>query len=848
MKRIWLGFALLSGQLWAAPAFRSSWPPAVERPWVGPEYWSNPLQDWRVSNGRLECFVAGADRNVFLLTREVDARKGNLAMSVKLGRLDSEPLKEGFAGFRLGIKGYFHDYRDSALRGLGLEAGLAADGRLFIGTLDPSAQKVDPSSLDGLELRVNAEPAGAKYKVVLQAFDRTGRKLAESSRTDIMSDWLTGGVALVCSSGTIVQTPLPAEKAAQIGVNGKDVPRGGTLRFWFRDWRVSGSKVTAHEERVFGPILFAMHTLSRKVMKLTAQMAPVGNAPREVSLEVRSTPSSAWKTAARATMDPMACTATFRIPDWNDSRDTPYRVVYRMSDETGKPRQFYFGGTVRRNPVQKPDIVIAAFTGNNDWGFPHADVVRHVSYFKPDFLVYTGDQIYERVGDYGFQRSPIETATLDYLRKWYIFGWEYRDLLKDIPAVCLPDDHDVYHGNVWGAGGRHAQTQDEGGYLMPPEWVNMIQRLATSHMPDPYDPTPVEQGISVYYCPLELGGVSFAIVEDRKWKSAPQPTLPDAKIVNGWAQNPAYNPARDGNPPGAELLGKRQIDFLNRWAADWDRGIWMKALISQTLFADVTTMPKGSKNDSVVPKLKVPQPGEYPENDQPAADHDTDGWPQSGRNEAIRAIRRALAFHIAGDQHLGTTVQYGLDEFNDAGWVLCVPAVSNVFPRRWWPAEEGRNRKPGLPRYTGEFFEGFGNRVTVHAVANPTVTGLEPPLLTNRATGYGIVILDRATRKITMANWPRWVDPSKPGAKPYDGWPITIDQLDNGLSSSRWALDPVSSATADPVVQVIDESNSDVIYTIRVKGTTFVPKVFKDGTYTVKVNEIVYPGRRARKL
>jgi alkaline phosphatase D len=231
----------------------------------------------------------------------------------------------------------------------------------------------------------------------------------------------------------------------------------------------------------------------------------------------------------------------------------------------------------------------------------------------------------------------------------------------------------------------------------------------------------------------------------------------------------------------------------------------------------------------------------------PAADHDTDGWPQSGRNEAVRTMRRALAFHIAGDQHLGTTVQYGLDEFDDAGWALCVPAVSNIFPRRWWPAEAGRNRLPGSPKYTGEFFDGFGNRVTVRAVANPTVTGLEPALLTNRATGYGIVTLHRATRKITMACWPRWVDPSKPGAKPYDGWPITVDQVDNGLTSAGWVLDRIHSATADPVVQVIDESSGEIVYTIRIRGTVFVPKVFKGGTYTVKVNGIPHAGRKARR-
>ena len=34
--------------------FRSAFDKSPDRPWIGAEYWSNPLQDWRVRNGRLE--------------------------------------------------------------------------------------------------------------------------------------------------------------------------------------------------------------------------------------------------------------------------------------------------------------------------------------------------------------------------------------------------------------------------------------------------------------------------------------------------------------------------------------------------------------------------------------------------------------------------------------------------------------------------------------------------------------------------------------------------------------------------------------------------------------------------
>ena len=842
MRRAALAWWLLCG-LAAAAEFQSRWPQNLDRPWVGPEYWSNPLQDWRVRDGRLECFAAGGDRNVFLLTRELGDTRGDLRMSVKLGRLeqDAGPLKEGFVGFRVGIRGAFHDYRDSAVRGYGLNAGLAWDGRLFIGRYGDSTATLSPP-FRNLELRLAAEPAGSAYRVVLEAFDAAGRKLGEDRR-EVPAGWLAGGLALVCSSGKIEDSPPPAEQIEDPGFAAKrGTQRGGTLRFWFRDWTISGSQVVAHDNRTFGPILFALHTLSRKVLKLTAQMAPVGDAPPEVILEVQAGPA-AWRRIGRASLLPLARTATFRVPDWDATKDTPYRVVYRMADATGRPRDYIFAGTIRRDPVDKPDLVVAAFTGNNDLGFPHADVVRHVSFFQPDFLVFTGDQIYERVGEYGIQRGPLETAVLDYLRKWFIFGWEYRDLLRNVPAVCLPDDHDVYHGNLWGAGGRRAvgegaAGQDQGGYTMPAEFVNAVQRTQTSHMPDPYDPTPVEQGITVYYCPLLYGGVSFAVVEDRKWKSAPQQFLPQAQIVNGWAQNPGYDAARAGDAPGAELLGPRQIEFLERWAADWSGGAWMKAVISQTLFANVATLPKDARNDAVTPQLRVMRPGEYPDDDAPVADHDSDGWPQSARNRALRVMRRGLALHIAGDQHLGSTIQYGIDEWGDAAWAICVPSVANIFPRRWFPPQPGLNPKPGAPRNTGEYRDGFGNQVTVHAVSNPFMVDAEPKILTQRAPGYGIVTFHRATRKITLTNWPRWVDPAQPGAKPYEGWPITIDQTDNGLPRRGWALEKVETPDlTDPVIQVIEQASGAIVYTLRIRGRSFTPPVFREGLYTIRITD-----------
>ena len=39
----------------------------------------------------------------------------------------------------------------------------------------------------------------------------------------------------------------------------------------------------------------------------------------------------------------------------------------------------------------------------------------------------------------------------------------------------------------------------------------------------------------------------------------------------------------------------------------------------------------------------------------------------------------------------------------------------------------------------------------------------------------------------------------------------------------------------DPVIQIIDESDGQTVYTLRIKGREFRPKVFTPGTYTIKI-------------
>jgi PhoD-like phosphatase len=825
-------------------AFRSAWPQNAERTWAGPETWTNPLEDWRIRNGRLECVGAGGDRNVFLLTHEVSAREGTLAMSVRLGRLEAgaPKLDQGFAGFRIGIKSFVDDYRARAVHGRGMNAGVTAYGQLFIGEVERDSPTV---KVDGeLQLALHAQPSGDGYAVTLGAEDAKGQSLGEVAR-QVPGEWLEGGVALVCSSGKIQPTPQPLGELSGYDFYPPGQERDGTMRFWFADWTLAGTKVDAHLDRAYGPILFSLYTLSRGTLKLSAQFPPLGNAPKQVRLQVPNG-GNRWKTIATAQPDPDAWNAVFRVPDWDDTKDAAYRVVYSMPDASGKPQRHTYEGTIARDPKGKNEITVGLLTCMWDMGFPHSEFTRHIAWHKPDVMFWTGDQIYEEVGGFGAMRTRdpemLVPSMHDYLRKWFLFGWTVRDLTRRIPSVCMPDDHDVFHGNLWGCGGKPTDLdkpmvgyggQDSGGYKMPARWVNMVQRTQTAHLPDPFDPSPIEQGITVYYTELCWGGVGFAILEDRKWKSAPQVECPQAQITNGFPQDPRWD-ARQNDVPGAHLLGPRQLEFLEYWAADWSGGTWMKFAVSQTPFVCLQTTPTGNPDDNVDPNLPILPVGEYPSNDWMMSDHDSGAWPQHGRNDGIRKFRKAFAVHLSGDQHLATTVQYGVENFRDGVYGVCTPSISNYWPRRWFPAESGENVLPGT-RNTGDYQDRFGNRVTVLAVANPyryPGAGLEG--LRCRATGFTILRCDKAKREVRVAVWPRWVEPSEAGAEPYAGWPVTVQQLDNGLQGVEWTLEKIQTpGQRDPVVQVRREADGEVVYTLRIEGTEFTPRVREPGTYTV---------------
>jgi hypothetical protein len=248
----------------------------------------------------------------------------------------------------------------------------------------------------------------------------------------------------------------------------------------------------------------------------------------------------------------------------------------------------------------------------------------------------------------------------------------------------------------------------------------------------------------------------------------------------------------------------------------------MKAVVSQTTFAQVPTH-HGADFRYLV------------------ADLDSNGWPQTPRDEALRRIRKGFAVHLGGDQHLPMLLRYGIDDFSDAPYNFCVPGIAVGYVRAFWPGRAERDPRPADTAPTGEFTDGLGNKVTVRAVANPKEDfAAEEPLrtLANKSSGYGLLRFDKTTREITAECWPILSDPTGGAEAQYDGWPQTFSMLENDPRDPVAHLPQLSvTGTTDPMVQVVAEATDDIVYTLRIQGQTFRPPVYAEGGYTVRVGD-----------
>ena len=584
-------------------------------------------------------------------------------------------------------------------------------------------------------------------------------------------------------------------------------------------------------------VAFAVYTTSkargafgggrgRTELKLTAQLYPLlPDEPRVVRLELDR--GNGWTEAKQAPVLYPGWHAHFRIRNWDDSQDVRYRV--RHGDEA------VFEGTVRKSPSAKDEIVVASLSCNSSRDRGGRDqIVANLKKQDPDLLFFAGDQSYDH---------------REHTAAWLLWGSQFADVIRDRPTVTIPDDHDIGQANLWGEGGIVAETMagPKGGYFFPPQYVRMVEQQQTWHLPDPVDPRPVGQGIGVYFTSLNVGGIDFAILEDRKFKTGPEGAIPPMGPRPDHINDPSYDPATI-DLPHLRLLGERQLEFLADWAEDWTDAE-MKACLSQTAFAGAVHL-HGSADNRLL------------------ADLDCNGWPQTGRDKALRELRKCRATHICGDQHLAVVVKHGIEDFRDGPWAFTSPAtVNTVYGRWWWPEDEqpggGEAIDSPLP-WTGDYRDGLGNRITMAAYANPGFTTMAEARRqaeqsgngrAQLADGYGIVRFTKSTGETAFECWPRFADIAAenggkfggkgPGGQ-FAGWPIRFNVSENDGRVAKAFLPELKIPGNRPqVVAVVREDTGETVWVRRldVSKPLRLPIFDADATYTVRAaRDRIMPG------
>ena len=487
-------------------------------------------------------------------------------------------------------------------------------------------------------------------------------------------------------------------------------------------------------------ILWTQYGLDRGTLKLAAHTDanPTQLVDARVTLEVMA--EDQWEQVSESVVDGLTAVAEFRIDDWDTRRTRDYRVVCGTSSWTG---------TIRAEPVERGVLKLMAVACVNDTYFPYAEAVSQMIQQDPDLVFFAGDQIYESNAGGGIIEAHVEkdvpAAMANYLSKWRRFGLTFRELLKDRPSIMITDDHDVYANDLWGDGGRRMTgDRTSGGYPMHPKWVNAVERTQTWNLPDPANVGPWGDGINAYYTSLDYGGVSFAILEDRKFKSAPSEVITEAvrdprtgkpnrtlEVI----MDPAFDEAKLDRPD-LQLLGKDQEAFLVDWGKRVAKERRLSAVLSQSPLVNI---------------------GNY---DVTYGDMDSNGWPQSARNRALHAIKPANSVMISGDIHFGTLHQHGIETWGDGPYSFSLPAFSSKQNRSWRPSVAAQGREiPGIAG-SGNHHDRFGNKLTVMGTAHGY-------------NGYGMIRFDKQKRTITMELHTMNAD-RKPSNESVPGWPLTI--------------------------------------------------------------------------
>lgn len=758
-----------------------------ERRWLGTGFWGNRLQDWSIRQGKLVCTSARLRMPKTMHSLQWRSTGANGELQLKTRLTLPKGSNNGFAGLLIGAGQSYLDWQAAALisgtpgTGGGLMATIDFGGnhalrirdnndnspQLTIAPVFRDLKIIQPAQRPkgSPELVLNLEviPTGTQHSTVrLSSWNKTETRLLSAVElTGVPREQLQGNIALVANGGKL----------------GAEVI--------FEDWWVGGEGMEQHPERGFGPIAGTLYAHSAGKLKVALQLVPQGIHGQKipqgliVNIEKKDT-SGNWKTVA----SPIAVSSDdyhtlFTVNDWDghqtaslracfkDLDGTLYHYPFTVIPEPAAGEQVDIGtfscfGTMSlyaQRPLAAPardEVLIGRWTKANVY-YPFAETVTRAQQQDADIFFFTGDQYYEnRPTAPDSDPNPLE----DYFYKFLLWHWAFQGITANYPSILQTDDHDVFHGDIFGEDKiGNTQTDQHGGYHRSLEFVNMVHKTMTSQNPDTLEPTASPRsGLTNYYTSFEYGDVSFFVLEDRKFKKGAK--------------------SEDADYPET-YLGERQLQHLRNWC-ETPMPDKRKVLISQTIYAAMSLDAKGN----------LPY------------DWDVNALYVDERNEIVRMLGEAKAVILSGDQHLSTFSRLGYASHNDktkpiedaeyfnGPYQFVAPPGGNVFWRWFWPNDELRElaQPESDISYVGGFRDFFGNPFTMLAVANPERKELQTNMTrirhsvtqeeaakgathqyrTNKGDGFGMMRFNSKEEIMTVEAWPVY------GETQYPGFPQVI--------------------------------------------------------------------------
>ncbi|MFZ9956787.1 MAG: hypothetical protein ACO3E1_11775 [Flavobacteriales bacterium] len=783
------------------------------RRWIGADFWANRLQNWEVKNGKVYCSRAEELSTLHLLTHEMQSSKGSSEINFEMGRNELAAKDTAAkAGIIIGLSDENLNYKARAmiqrftLDEDGVWIGIKGN-RLFAQDLPTSKilcnVDITPNfkSKESLKIRLLISRTKSNEPRIYLYVD--GRFVQEIA---ISSDNKNGSVAFAVAAG-----------------------KAGS-EFYFN--KLSLSNLASKKERAFGPISTCLYTLNDNVLNFSAQLMPINHHEND-SIVIEIQHDDKWLTLASLAVKEQQ--VRLRNMQWNFTQPILYRARLKRN---GVYYGNYYEGTIATPNKNANEVRIAAVSCNGMYFIsekgmdyksvwtPYELLEQKYKELNPDLLVFLGDQMYEARPLF-LETNPLLLET-DYHYRWLLWCMEMNDLTRRLPTVIMMDDHDYLQGNLWGDGSRLADrhvpdslpTQylnhlddwqtDNGGFVMDVDFLNRAQLLQTGHLPETYSKS--ENSIKNYFTTLNFNGVGMAVLEDRKFKSAPLKALPNVPSIIGIALNDTI--ASDSlDNKDAVLLNDEQLKMLEEWSLNWKQQD-MKVVFTQSVFACLSSVRKG-----YVPYVSanISLDSVLPMHTRLAQDMDANGWPKSGRDTALKVIRKSAALIVGGDQHFPSITQQGINDWKDASYTLTIPALCNTYPRFFMPDSSdyygGNNYK-----------DGFGNKVSMLSYSNPKKND-SLPMWYYGAPGFGFIVCDKLAKTYSL----RFMDFANPST--FEKEEI-VKVIDNAYSSSLYKTKMIKVKATNPLMTLKDV-NGNVLYSLRGNNLQF--NVPAKGKYIIEV-------------